>query len=268
MKFRKTRQVTKELNEKVSDLISHICVDTEISKAIKKAQIMQSLKDKTNKIYGTDVNYRELGQEIRELDQELRDMNETPLTKNRMGTRKLKDIAETGGPVFRKWKRTSKEMEDLRKKLLREDIDYVTDYFNLYYPTMATNIINEYTEQHPDHMDNEDYHMSILKNMLIDEFMRLKGEEVYDDSDLIEDFHKNLEFELPRHIKSKLYKYDSDKLFDIMNRLYEKYYEKIKGDLFRKEILRKMRMFEYDIAFGSKTEEELVKDAVNIIANF
>ena len=87
--------------------------------------------------------------------------------------------------------------------------------------------------------------------------MRLKGEEVYDDSDLIEDFHKNLEFELPRHIKSKLYKYDSDKLFNIMNRLYEKYYEEIEGDLFRKEILRKMRMFEYDIAFGSKTEEKL-----------
>ena len=64
----------------------------EISKAIKKAQIMQSLKDKTNKIYGTDVNYRELGQEIRGLDQKLRDMNETPLTKNRMGKENLKII--------------------------------------------------------------------------------------------------------------------------------------------------------------------------------
>ena len=94
-------------------------------------------------------------------------------------------------------------------------------------------------------------------------------EEELDDSDLMEEYHKQYELDLPNHIKRKLFTYDIDKLIEIMNKLYSDVLPYLNSSTMSKiqknSIDQGWTVFNYDIAFGSKSDEELKEDAITII---
>ena len=268
--FRKDKEITEELRKKAKEEYrkSYLTTNPFASEMAKKSALISGIKDKSKQFRQSRDRgeQREIGKEIMDMNKLLSKMGES-FYKKAPDPRNLKDIKSTGGPIFRKWKRTPEEIENLRNKLEKEDYNYVSQYVG---PDIEEAVVDSYEEDVGNIGQDYDLHEEALKSRLIREIIKQKGvEEELDDSDLMEEYHKQYELDLPNHIKRKLFTYDIDKLIEIMNKLYSNILPYLNSSTMSKihknSIDQGWTVFNYDIAFGSKSDEELKEDAITII---
>ena len=268
--FRNDKDITEELKRKAKEEYrkSYLTINPFVSKMAKKSALMSGIKEKSKQFAQSrdGEEQRRIGKEIMTMNKSLSKMGES-LYKKAPIPRKLKDIKSTGGPIFRKWTRTPEEIENLRNKLEKEDYHYVSAYAG---SDIEADVIESYEDDVGYIGQNFDIHEEALKSRLIREITIRKGkEQELDDSDLMDEYHKLYELDLPKHIKRKLFTYDIEKLIEIMNKLYSNVLPFLTNTriskIHKNSIDQKWNVFNDDIAFGSKSDEELKEDAITII---